>query len=127
MNLRRRDFLRTAGCGLVSLVAWPRCAQTDEKPEPLPAPSVVLSWGSNGLEDGEFDIPIAIVIDQHDEILITDFRQSDAEAKGRLQRFDQEGRFLGSFETEPMPGGLAFDKEGLLYATHMMRHKVAVY
>jgi sugar lactone lactonase YvrE len=44
-----------------------------------------------------------------------------------LQRFDPEGRFLGSFETEPMPGGLAIDKEGLLYATHMMRHKVVVY
>jgi DNA-binding beta-propeller fold protein YncE len=26
-----------------------------------------------------------------------------------------------------MPGGLAVDKEGLLYATHMMKHKVVVY
>ena len=34
---------------------------------------------------------------------------------------------MGAFELEPMPGGLALDQEGLLYATHMMRHKVAVY
>jgi DNA-binding beta-propeller fold protein YncE len=127
MQKKRRDFLRTAGCGLATLVTWPLCAQTEKKEEPLPAPRVVLTWGSNGLDDGEFDVPIAIVINRDDEILITDFRQSDVEAKGRLQRFDQEGRFLGSFETEPMPGGLAFDKDGLLYATHMMRHKVAVY
>lgn len=127
MKLQRRDFLRTAGCGLASLMTWPLCAQTEKQEEPLPAPRAVLTWGSNGLGDGEFDIPIAIVINRDDEIYITDFRQSDAEAKGRLQRFDQEGKFLGSFETEPMPGGLAFDKDGLLYATHMMRHKVVVY
>ena len=58
---------------------------------------------------------------------MTDFRQGNAEAKSRVQRFDQEGRFLGSFETDPMPGGLALDKDGLLYVTHMMKHKVAVY
>ena len=51
----------------------------------------------------------------------------NAEAKSRVQRFDQEGRFLGSFETDPMPGGLALDKDGLLYVSHMMKHKVAVY
>lgn len=87
----------------------------------------MLSWGTNGHGDGQFDIPIAIVINREDEILITDFRQTNAEAKGRLQRFDRDGRFLGAFEVEPMPGGLALDEEGLLYATHMMRHQVAVY
>ncbi|MBI3866794.1 MAG: hypothetical protein HY290_33360 [Planctomycetia bacterium] len=127
MQVRRREFLRTAGCALGSLVAGPLHAEPERPPESLPPPKVVLAWGSNGSADGEFDIPIAIAISRDDQIFITDFRQSNAEAKGRLQRFDQEGRFLGSFETEPMPGGLAFDKEGLLYATHMMRHKVVVY
>jgi DNA-binding beta-propeller fold protein YncE len=127
MDLRRRDFVRAGGAWLLSLAARPLRAQAELQEAPAPAPRVVLTWGTNGRAEGQFDIPIAIVIDRNDEILITDFRQSDSEARGRLQRFDRDGRFLGAFEVEPMPGGLALDKEGLLYATHMMRHKVAVY
>ncbi len=66
-------------------------------------------------------------MNQKDELLVTDFRQSNAEAKSRVQRFDPDGRFLGAFETDPMPGGLALDKAGLLYLSHMMKHKIAVY
>ena len=127
MDLRRRDFIRAGGGWLLSLAARPLRAQAERPAGPAPEPRVVLTWGTNGHAEGQFDIPIAIVIDRKDEILITDFRQSDPDAKGRLQRFDPSGRFLGAFELEPMPGGLALDKEGLLYATHMMRHKVAVY
>ena len=127
MNLRRRDFVRFGGCGIASLISSPLWAQADGKDNPESAPRVVLTWGTNGHRDGEFDIPIAIAANQKDEILVTDFRQTNVKAKGRLQRFDQDGRFLGAFETEPMPGGIAVDKEGLLYATHMMMHKVSVY
>jgi DNA-binding beta-propeller fold protein YncE len=134
MMLRRRDFARVGGGWLLSLVTRPLCAQAPRQEEPkeqVPAPRVVLTWGTNGHADGQFDIPIAIVIDrnenQNDEILITDFRQTDPEARGRLQRFDPDGRFLGACELDPMPGGLALDREGLLYATHMMKHKVVVY
>jgi sugar lactone lactonase YvrE len=125
MELTRRDFVRLGGCGLASLAARPLWA-ADDPPE-LAAPRFVLAWGSNGRGDGQFDIPIAIAVTAKDEILVTDFRQTNAEAKGRLQRFDPQGRFLASFEMEPMPGGLALDADGLLYATHMMRHKVVVY
>jgi DNA-binding beta-propeller fold protein YncE len=105
----------------------PLWSQEPDQDESTPGPRVVLSWGTNGHGDGEFDIPIAMAVNQNDEVLVTDFRQTNAEAKSRVQRFDQEGRFLASFETEPMPGGLAVDKDGLLYVSHMMRHKVAVY
>ena len=127
MDLRRRDFIRAGGGWLLSLAARPLRAQAERPAGPAPEPRVVLTWGTNGHAEGQFDIPIAIVIDRKDEILITDFRQSDPDAKGRLQRFDPSGRFLEAFELEPMPGGLALDEEGLLYATHMMRHTVAVY
>jgi sugar lactone lactonase YvrE len=127
MELRRRDLARLCGSSLLPLVARPLCAQSQRAAEALPIPRVAKSWGTNGRSEGQFDIPIAIVINRKDEILITDFRQSNSDAKGRLQRFDQDGRFLGAFEVDPMPGGLALDKEGLLYATHMMKHKVAVY
>ena len=127
MKLARRDFLRAGGCAIASLISSPIWAQADGKEVSQAAPRAVLTWGTNGHGDGQFDIPIAIAVNQKDEILVTDFRQTNAEAKSRVQRFDQEGRFLGAFETDPMPGGLALDKDGLLYATHMMKHKVAVY
>lgn len=127
MTLRRRDFLRASGCGIASFVSSPLWAQAQVQEESQTAPRVVLTWGSNGHGDGEFDIPIAIAVNSKDEILVTDFRQTNAEAKSRVQRFDQEGKFLASFVTDPMPGGLALDKDGLLYVTHMMMHKVCVY
>lgn len=128
MNLRRRDFLRGCGCGLAALASSPLWAQEGGQDEPPAAPRVVLTWGVNGHGDGEFDIPIAVAVNQKDEILVTDFRQgANADAKSRVQRFDPEGHFLGSFETDPMPGGLALDKDGLLYVSHMMKHKVSVH
>lgn len=127
MELRRRDFARIGSCWLMSLVARPLCAQPERQADLPSVPRVVLSWGINGRADGQFGVPIAIVINRKDEILVTDFRQSAPEAKGRLQRFDPDGRVLGSFEVEPMPGGLALDKEELRYATHMMKHKISVY
>ncbi|HEV3025016.1 MAG TPA: hypothetical protein VGX76_21230, partial [Pirellulales bacterium] len=126
MKIHRRDFTRLAGCWLGSLAARPLGAQTPSQAE-VQAPRVVRTWGTNGHGDGQFDIPISIVINLKDEIIVGDFRQTNAEATARLQRFDRDGQFLASFEVEPMPGGLALDKDGLLYATHMMRHKVAVY
>ena len=127
MQIDRREFARVGGLCLASLVARPLFAQADSQADAPAAPRVVLSWGTNGHGDGQFDIPIAIVANAEGEILVTDFRQTNAAAKARLQRFDPSGRFLAAFELDPMPGGLALDKEGLLYATHMMNHKVAVY
>lgn len=127
MQLRRRDFLRAGGGGIAALLTAPLWAQAEGKDESPIAPRVVLTWGTNGSGNGEFDIPIAIAVNEKNEILVTDFRQGNAEARSRVQRFDPEGRFLGRFETDPMPGGLALDKEGLLYVTHMMKHKVSVY
>ena len=63
----------------------------------------MLTWGKNGHGDGEFDIPIAVAVNQKDEILVTDFRQSNADAKSRVQRFDQEGRFWEPSRPTPCP------------------------
>jgi len=108
-------------------MAAPPWAHADNQEESASIAHVVLTWGKNGHGDGEFDIPIGVAVNHKDEILVTDFRQSNAEAKSRVQRFDSEGRFLASFETDPMPGGLAVDKEGQLYVSHMMHHKVTVF
>ncbi|MGE0537434.1 MAG: NHL repeat-containing protein [Pirellulales bacterium] len=127
MKIERRDFVRVGGCGIAALLTRPLWAEEEGRDEAPVAPRVVLTWGTNGHGDGEFDIPIAVAVNHKDEVLVADFRQTNAEAKSRVQRFDPEGRFLGAFVTDPMPGGLALDKDGRLYATHMMKHKVAVY
>lgn len=127
MKLLRRDFVRLGGCGIGSLFAPPLWAQERGPEESSPAPRVVSTWGKNGHGDGEFDIPIAIAVNKKREVLVTDFRQVKGEPKSRVQRFDPEGQFLGAFETDSMPGGLALDEDGLLYISHMMKHKVAVY
>jgi DNA-binding beta-propeller fold protein YncE len=123
----RRGFLRTGACGIASLFLRSLRAPVLARDDAPPRPRVVRTWGTSGAGDGEFDIPIAVIVNRKNEVLVTDFRQRNADAKSRVQRFDPEGRFLGRFETDPMPGGLALDKEGLLYVTHMMKHKVAVY
>lgn len=100
----------------------------EERPaEELPPPRVALTWGSQGHGEGQFDLPIAVALNPRGEVLVTDFRQSNSEARARLQRFDPDGRYLASFELDPMPGGLAVDPEGLIYASHMMRHKISIY
>jgi DNA-binding beta-propeller fold protein YncE len=124
-RIARRAFLRSAGGFAAVAFGQAACARA-KPPEEVVPPKFLLTWGTNGPGEGQFDVPIAIVC-RNDELWISDFRQSNIEAPGRIQRFDTEGRFLGAFHVEPMPGGLAFDREGLLYATHMMRHKVAVY
>ena len=132
MKLHRREFTRTAATGLFALAARPLLSREPEcdptcEPDAVAAPRVALTWGANGHGDGQFDYPIAVVVNAADEVLVTDFRQSKANPQARLQRFDPEGRFLATFDLDPMPGGLAIDRDGLLFVTHMMQHRVAVY
>lgn len=127
MKIGRRDFVRASGCGIASFMAGGVWAQQRGAEEAAPAPKVVLTWGKNGHGNGEFDIPIAVAVNQKQEVLVTDFRQVKGEPKSRVQRFDPEGQFLGAFETDSMPGGLALDKDGLLYVSHMMKHKISVF
>lgn len=86
--------------------------------EPL---KVVLTWGQEGTGDGEFHAPIGIAIDAHDEISVTEFKNN------RVQRFDRDGKFLGKFAVEEMPGGIAVDRQGEIYVAPMMKHKICVY
>jgi sugar lactone lactonase YvrE len=78
-------------------------------------------WGKKGKGPGQLDAPIGLAIDGKDEVLVTEFRNN------RVQRFSAEGRSLGSFDVEPMPGWTAVDRQGRIYVAPMMRHKVCVY
>lgn len=79
------------------------------------APSGVrflLEWGTNGAEPGQFDSPIGIAINDHDEVYVTDFYN------GRVQTFDTQGRLIRMFPVADYPGGIALDRDGTLFITH---------
>ena len=102
---------------LLILVASTAVFGNDQRPQLEP----LKVWGQKGKADGEFDAPIGIAITAKDEIYITEFRNN------RVQKFDAEGKFLGKFDVEPMPGGIAVDAKGEIYVAPMMSHKICVY
>lgn len=81
----------------------------------------VRAWGQEGTGDGDFHSPIGIAIDAHDVIYVTEFKNN------RVQRFDRDGKFLGKFAVDEMPGGIAVDRRGEIYVAPMMKHKICVY
>jgi tripartite motif-containing protein 71 len=91
-------------------------------------PKLLLAWGENGSEPGQFRSPIGIAISPKDEIYVTDVNNA------RVQKFTADGRYLSGFDLvwdKPdrrmaMAGGIAVDAEGV-YVSLMQRDKVALY
>jgi len=67
-------------------------------------------WGSHGSGPGEFQLVHSIVIGPNGNIYVAD------RENGRIQWFDQEGKFLGQWEYGGQLHSLAFTKSGDLYA-----------
>jgi DNA-binding beta-propeller fold protein YncE len=51
----------------------------------------VKSWGSKGNNDGQFDLPISLIIDSKGNIIVNDLGNS------HIQKFDPDGNFLMRF------------------------------
>jgi DNA-binding beta-propeller fold protein YncE len=92
-------------------------------------PKLILTWGQEGQEPGEFHSPIGIAINKNDEIYVTDLNNA------RLQKFTSDGAYLGGFELPrdkperdtSLIGGIALDDEGLIYLSFMVQDTVRVY
>jgi DNA-binding beta-propeller fold protein YncE len=75
---------------------------------------LVLSWGSEGTADGQFQEPIGIAISNDGRVYVTDAERDD------VQIFDTAGRFLGRFggfgveegQFLSVVGGIALDAVG---------------
>jgi sugar lactone lactonase YvrE len=90
------------------------------------------SWGQPGCEPGEFQLPHNIVIDQDDNVFITD-RENN-----RMQVFDAEGRLQAIWHDVYRADALCMGPDGLLYVGELLSqvglddcrtlgHRVCVY
>jgi peptidylamidoglycolate lyase len=76
----------------------------------------VKAWGDYGSEPGRFVMPHAIVVDRAGRLYMAD-RNS-----GRIQLFDQQGRFLDQWTNLIMPWGLSINSEGDLWTCGSSPH-----
>ena len=116
----RRLFCVTQFALVVTAIAT-RALSADPPADVIAPPKFVAAFGRAGAGDGEFKSPIGLAINAADELFVTDaFGKS-------LQRFTREGKFLGKVTTGEFPGGIAVDRDGLVYVAAMMDHKISVY
>jgi len=72
----------------------------------------VLTWGKRGKEPGEFNEPHAIAMDSKGRVIVADRNN------GRLQVFDQNGRFLAQYTGfGTRPSGIAIAPDDTMFVT----------
>lgn len=94
----------------------------------------VGKWGAPGTGNGEFYAPAGIAVDAAGDIYVTDFAGAiclETCGDARLQKFDPDGSFLGSWGhsgTGPGdfrgPGAIAFNAQGDLYIADTWNHRI---
>jgi sugar lactone lactonase YvrE len=104
--------------------AWaaePGTSEVAPVADEIAAPKFLATWGQEGTGDGQFASPIGIAINAADEVFVTDARNAC------VQRFTRDGKFLDKVATGAFPGGIAIDRQGLVYVAAMMDHKISVF
>ena len=54
----------------------------------------IKSWGSMGTGDGQFNVPVSVIIDSKGNIIVNE------RGNARVQKFDSKGNFLLKFGSE---------------------------
>jgi len=87
-----------------------------------------LEWGREGRDDGEFDLPIDVAVDNEGRVYIADADND------RIQVFDNEGRFITKWGSRGRsqsdlwnPHSVAVDKDGNVYVVDQMNEHVKVF
>ncbi len=78
----------------------------------------IKAWGEKGTENGNFDNPHNIVVDNEGLIYVAD-RYND-----RIQIFNANGDFINSWKHVGTPWGLAISKQQVLYMTDGTNEKI---
>ena len=76
-----------------------------------PSGKFIKAWGSLGSKPGQFRNPHALVFDSQGRLLVAD------RVNGRIQLFDQDGRYLTEYHGFGAPSGLFITRDDTLYAT----------
>jgi sugar lactone lactonase YvrE len=119
-----RDARHLCGCCWLAAVLSPAglLADSPAAAEEALAPRFAAAFGSPGEGDGQFKAPVGIAINAADELLITDPQSQ------RVQRFTREGVFIDKHAALGLwPGGIAIDRDGMVYVAVMMAHKISVF
>ena len=74
----------------------------------------VVSWGAPGVDPGEFQVPHNVVIDQDENVYVTDRENY------RLQVFDSNGNLKNIWQNIYRPQAMCMDREGIIYVGEML-------
>lgn len=81
----------------------------------------LYKFGTEGDQDGEFDLPSDLVLDKSKNLLVCDY------FNGRVQQFSFDGRFTGKTVTHlPGPDGIATAPDGRILVTSATTKKVHI-
>lgn len=69
----------------------------------------IVSWGAPGVDPGEFQVPHNVVIDENEDVFVTDRENY------RLQVFDNQGNLKTIWQNIYRPQALCMDREGTIY------------
>jgi len=91
----------------------------------LPAPGISVFDGGPGKENGQFNFPRGVTVDNAGNILVADTNN------GRIQKFSPTGGFLSLFGKWGQgpgefrePCGIAVDSSGNIYVADVLNHRV---
>ncbi len=125
--MNRRAFLRSSSRSAAKLIASVHSLTTSCAGPARPNPSdprLERIWGQRGLNDGRFQKPRAIAINDRDELFIVDMT-------GRVQVFDKFGTFLRLWKTPEIisgkPTGLGVDRSGDVMVADTHYYRVLFY
>ncbi len=93
-----------------------------------PDGNVLLSWGTNGHRNGQFNTPQGIAVDNMDMVYVADSHNH------RIQKFSPDGDFiakLGAYGSGPgqlvQPADVAVDGWGYIYVCDSGNNRVQVF
>lgn len=89
--------------------------------------NAILGWGAQGIENGQFQAPMSIVVDRQGSVYVAD-------SLSRIQKFDATGRYItgwgvrGDGDGEFRAGlSMAVSPQGIIVATDSINNRVQAF
>jgi hypothetical protein len=90
--------------------------------------SFLKKWGTNGTDNGQFDVPIGVAVDSSGNVYVSDWLNS------RIQKFDSSGNFITKWGSQGKdngqfynPQGIAVDLSGNVYVADTLNTRIQVF